>query len=257
MKESTKKRAVRVLTIFVFVSLFLSAGYAVMRMIMAPAETAVQGEHIKTDYILILGQCILGMGVMLVPGLLQKRFSIVLPHYMHVLFVVFLYAAIYLGEARNFYYIFPHWDTLLHGFSGATLGALGFSVVSMLNSAKSVRMHMSALFVAIFAVCFAVTLGVVWEIYEYLADASLGLNMQKHTSGDSVPYVGNAALADTMKDLIVDFAGALLMGIIGFLSMRKHPGWLDNFDIRTERAKPEDEQSPEPTPERETAGIQN
>ena len=253
MKESTKTRLIRILTIFVFGTLFFSAGFAVVRMIMAPTETAVPGVHIKTDYILILGQCVLGMAVMLVPGLLQKRFSIVLPHYMHVLFVVFLYAAIYLGEARNFYYIFPHWDTLLHGLSGVMMGALGFSVVSMLNSAKSVRMHMSALFVAIFAVCFAVTLGVVWEIYEYLADASLGLNMQKHTSQDSVPYAGNAALADTMKDLIVDLAGALLMGVIGYFSMRRHPGWLDSLDMRTDAAKAETK----PAPEREKAGVRN
>ncbi|MPN18700.1 hypothetical protein SDC9_166063 [bioreactor metagenome] len=112
------------------------------------------------------------------------------------------------------------------------LGALGFSFVSLLNQSEKVPMNLSPLFVAIFAFCFAVTLGVVWEIYEFTFDGILGLNMQKFMLENGTQLIGRAALADTMKDLIVDAAGALVVSIIGYISMKKQKDWLEKVQLR-------------------------
>ena len=100
------------------------------------------------------------------------------------------------------------------------LGALGFSVVNFLNKTDRVPMNLSPLFVVVLPFCFALALGVVWEIYEFTADALLHTNMQKFALESGEPLVGRNALMDTMKDLIVDTLGALVMSIIGYVSLK-------------------------------------
>lgn len=140
---------------------------------------------------------------------------------MYILYFLFLYCAIYLGEVRNFFYVVPHWDTWLHTFSGGMLGALGFIVVDRLNRVEGVPVRLSPGFVCLFALCFAVTVGVFWEIYEFTFDGLLGLNMQKFRLENGTQLVGRAALQDTMKDLIVDVAGAAVSVLLGYLSSRR------------------------------------
>jgi len=132
------------------------------------------------------------------------------------MYFIFLYCAIYLGEVRNFYYIIPYWDLILHAFSGAMLGALGFSLVSYFNDMEVLETHLSPFFVALFAFCFALASGAVWEIYEFLADSLLGTNMQKFILADGTVLAGHAALRDTMTDLIVDALSALTVTVIGY-----------------------------------------
>lgn len=136
---------------------------------------------------------------------------------MYILYFLFLYCAIYLGEVRNFFYVVPHWDTWLHTFSGGMLGALGFIVVDRLNRLGRKWVQLSPGFVCLFALCFAVTIGVLWEIYEFTFDGLLGLNMQKFRLEDGTQLVGRAALQDTMKDLIVDVLGAAVVVGLGYL----------------------------------------
>jgi hypothetical protein len=107
------------------------------------------------------------------------------------------------------------------------LGRLGFSFVTLLNKSENVPVNLSPLFVALFAFCFSITLGVLWEIYEFIFDGMLGLNMQKFALEDGIPLVGRAALMNTMKDLIVDVFGALAISITGYVSLKyiKRDGW--------------------------------
>ena len=137
-----------------FITLVLSIIYAVVSMIMAPEVSDEPYEKIKSDYSLMLLQCSLGMVVMFIPSLLQKKLSLTIPNYMFVLYFIFLFCAIYLGEVQDFYFIIPYWDLLLHTFSGAMLGSLGFTLVSLLNSNKNVDMHLSPFFIAFFRVLF-------------------------------------------------------------------------------------------------------
>ena len=207
-----------------FITLVLSIIYAIVSMIMAPEVSDEPYEKIKSDYSLMLLQCSLGMVVMFIPSLLQKKLSLTIPNYMFVLYFIFLFCTIYLGEVQDFYFIIPYWDLLLHTFSGAMLGSLGFTLVSLLNSNKNVDMHLSPFFIAFFAFCFALAFGVVWEIYEYTVDSVAALNMQKYALEDGTLLVGREALADTMEDLIVDAVGALVMCIFGYISVKRKQG---------------------------------
>ena len=212
----------KILSMFVFASLLVSAIFVAVRLVLAPSQPDGSNfERLKSDYVLMLVQCVLGMVVLLLPSVIARRLKIEIPSGMMILFVIFLYCAIYLGEVRSFYYHIQSWDTVLHWFSGAMIGALGFSFVALFNNSERIPVNLSPFFVAAFAFCFAVTLGVFWEFYEYSFDGLLGLNMQKFALEDGTQLVGRAALQDTMKDLVVDAVGAL-----------KHKkGWIEKFQI--------------------------
>ena len=214
-----------VLFSFILPILFLTA-----RIITAPAASATEEPiRLKSDYVLMLVQCVLGLIAMLLPMILARKFEFRLPSTIYFIFIIFLYAAIFLGEVRSFYYTVPHWDTILHTFSGGMLGSLGFSLVSWLNKDEHTSTRLSPLFVAIFAFCFAVALGALWEIYEFTFDGILGLNMQKFMLEDGTQLIGRRALTDTMKDLCVDVLGALVVSMLGFISLKVKHGKFENL----------------------------
>ncbi|MCE5234940.1 MAG: hypothetical protein ABFC62_07855 [Clostridiaceae bacterium] len=218
----TKKHAWKLIFgTILFLSLLFSVARMAVRLAEVPIYTEAGGQgQVKADYMLGLVQCALGLVVMFVPSFLAKRFSLSIPNYMYVLYYIFLYCAVYLGEVRRFYFLIPDWDTYLHTFSGAMLGAMGFSIASMMNDEKSIPVRLSPGFLALFAFCFALASGAVWEIYEYTVDAVLKLNMQKYMTESGSILSGRAALADTMEDMIVDAAGALVMSVAGYLSIK-------------------------------------
>ena len=208
--------------VILFITLVFSIFYSVFKILTTP-EVIVNpevGQHLRSDYVLMLIQCILGLAMMGLPSILQKHLSFELPNSMCIIYFVFLYCAIYLGDVRNFYYIIPHWDTILHGFSGVMLGAFGFSLVKILNDSDKIHVVLSPAFICLFAFCFALAGGAVWEIYEFTADSLLGLNMQTHRLEDGTQLVGILALQDTMYDLIIDSVGALITVVCGYISMR-------------------------------------
>jgi uncharacterized membrane protein YjdF len=100
------------------------------------------------------------------------------------------------------------------------LGALGFILVSQLNDSEMIRVSLSPFFVALFAFCFALSCGAVWEIYEFVFDGLLGLNMQKFMTATGEVLTGHNALHDTMTDLIVDSLAALLISMIGYSRLK-------------------------------------
>lgn len=225
------------ISIFVLCTLIIAAVSTVIIMSFAPSEPDPAQPHtrLRSDYVLMLLQCIVGIFAMLLPSILKKRMNLVIPSNMMLLFTIFLYCAIYLGEVKSFYYQVPHWDTILHTFSGAMLGALGFSFVTFLNKTERVPLNLSPLFVAAFAFCFAVMLGVVWEIYEFTADSLLATNMQKFALESGQPLVGREALSDTMKDLIVDMIGAFVMSAIGYISLKYKKGWVEKLLLKIKK----------------------
>lgn len=222
----------RWISLFVMISLVASTIFLVIGIILAPVlggQTDGMYDRPKSEYVLMLVQCILGVIAMLLPNVISKKFRLQIPSNMLFLYTLFLYGAIYLGEVKSFYYVVPHWDTILHTFSGAMLGALGFSFVTLLNKEEKIPVQLSPIFVALCAFCFAVTLGVLWEVYEFTFDGILGLNMQKFALEGGGELVGRAALVDTMKDLIVDIIGAFAMSFIGYISLRYKKGWIEKL----------------------------
>jgi len=202
-----------------FVSLILSAVYAFVRVFTAPEVPEIGYAHGRSDYILMFIQCLLGLVVLSLPSILQRRLRMTIPNFIYVMYYIFLYCAIVLGEVLHFYYVIPHWDIILHFFSGAMLGALGFILVQQLNDSEKISVSLSPAFVALFAFCFALTCGAVWEIYEFAFDGLLGLNMQKFITASGEVLTGHTALRDTMTDLVVDALAALLIAVLGYLRL--------------------------------------
>ncbi len=214
-------------------TLVASLAYAVVQVCRAPAAVA-EGEpfaKLKSDYVLMVIQCFSGILVVMLPSVLERKWKLEIPSLITIMYFVFLYCAIYLGEVRSFYFKIPYWDMILHTFSGLMIGSLGFSVVNLLNK-SSKPIALSPLFVAVFAFCFALGLGVLWEIYEFTMDGLMQTNMQKFALENGTALLGREALADTMEDLIVDAVGALVMSVIGYLSLKRNARWMERMSIR-------------------------
>ncbi len=232
-----KMKIKQVITNLVLASFIAPIGFIIYKIITSPVsnELQISNMKVKSDYVLMLIQCILGIIALFMPNLISKKKKIIIPNTMYIAYVIFLYAAIFLGEVRDFYYKISYWDTILHVFSGGAIASLGFSVVSLLNEQKKLHLNLSPFFVALFSFCFAVTIGVFWEIYEFTFDGLLGLNMQKFALENGVDLVGRKALLDTMEDLIVDSVGAFVISIIGYLSLKYKKGWLEKVMITKQK----------------------
>jgi hypothetical protein len=164
------------------------------------------------------------MAVTGAPLIFSHRLPVRIPLEYEVLAILFVFAALFLGEFRSYYERFWWWDIALHGTSGLLLGILGFLLVYVLNESKSIDIHMRPAFVALFAFMFAVSAGTFWEIFEFGMDQLVGTNMQKPMLGDV------SGLTDTMWDLIVDALGAMLISCFGWWNIkRKARSFLDRW----------------------------
>ncbi len=219
-----KNKLGRALYFWVMLSFLVPIVYLILRMIFGGGQQGA-GYHSDSDYLLMLLQCLLGLFTIHLPGILEKKLRFELPKQLYIQYMIFLYCAIFLGEVRSFYYLVPHWDTVCHFFSSMMTGLFGLMVVTILNRDKRLSMQLSPFFLCLFAFCFSVTIGSLWEIYEFAADGLFGLNMQKFITADGVTLVGHAALADTMKDIIVDVLGALLASLLGLYSICHGQDW--------------------------------
>lgn len=146
------------------------------------------------------------------PAVVEKKIRLSLPMEFEFLFVIFVYAAVFLGEAHDFYNRYWWWDVMLHTVSGVNLGFMGFVILFSLRSGDKVRA--SAFLIAVFSFTFSLALGALWEIYEYGMDCLFGLNMQK------------SGLVDTMWDLIVDSLGAIWAAVLGFFYIKCNKGYV-------------------------------
>jgi uncharacterized membrane protein YjdF len=149
------------------------------------------------------------------PMLIFQWFEIFIPPEFELLTIVFVFAALFLGETRDYYGRFWWWDLALHTISDALLGILGFLLVYVLNATPRLDIHMRPGFVAFFAFCFSLTVGALWEVFEFVVDELTGMNMQTSFLGDA------SGLTDTMWDLIVDALGALAITLVGYLYMKR------------------------------------
>ena len=172
-----------------------------------------------SDFLLMTTQCALGLAGMTLPVLCERKLGLQLPPFIYTLYYAFLLCAVFLGEILSFYYLVPAWDILLHLFSGAMLCALGFVAADFLN--RSSCGAASPALLAAFAFCFSLAAGAVWEIYEYIMDGMLHMNMQKFADARLVAYTGRQALDDTMQDVMADALSALATAFAGYALMRK------------------------------------
>ena len=147
----------------------------------------------------------------LVPRLLKRWFRVDVPPEFQLVAAVFVFCAIFLGTSLGFYGRFHWWDTALHTTSGCLLGIVGFISVFLINGTDHRPEGMRVSLIAVFGFMFAVTLGVFWEIYEFVADKVIpGLNMQVVETG----------VDDTMIDMIVNTVGAAVIALLGYVYCR-------------------------------------
>ncbi len=189
--------------------------------------------------------CILTLTLFLIPSFFERQLHIDVPNTLEVIILLFIFSAEILGEIQEYYLSFPFWDTMLHTINGFLMAAIGVAMVDILNRSRKFRVELSPAFVALVAFCFSMTIGVLWEFFEYGMDCLLGMDMQKDTwittintvalnpdgrnrvvtvAVDSVAVNGEAwpgyldiGLHDTMKDLLVNFIGAVVFSVIGML----------------------------------------
>lgn len=174
------------------------------------------------------------MAVTGTPALFGDRLPVRIPAEFELLAILFVFAALFLGEFHSYYLRYWWWDIALHSISGLLLGIVGFLLVYVLNESKRIDVHMRAGFVALFAFVFAVAVGTAWEIFEFAADRLLGTQMQKPMLGDP------SGLTDTMWDLIVDTLGAAVISGFGWWHMKRDRRsfidvWTDRFVAKNPR----------------------
>ena len=201
--------------------------------------------------------CALSLVLMVLPSIISKKLKIVLPSTLEIIILLFIFAAEILGEIHSFYVRIPNWDTMLHTINGFLCAAIGFCLVDMLNRDDQFSFKLSPLYLAIVSFCFSMTVGVLWEFYEFGVDQLLGMDMQKdtvvhiinsvnldptrsntvihiqdivdtivvHSDGtqESLGLGGylDLGIIDTMKDLLVNFIGALVFSTIGYFYVKQ------------------------------------
>lgn len=201
-----------------------------------------------------VAMCILALFLFTIPAIISEKFKIGIPSLLEAIIYLFIYATAILDEINNFYGRIPFWDTILHTLNGFICAGIGFSLVDLLNqNSKSIKLY--PMYIAIVAFCFSMTIGILWEFFEFSADNLLQTDMQKdriiqnistvelNPNGENSPVkikditkteiyskdgtivvVENGyldiGLIDTMKDLFVNFIGAVTFSIIGFLYVK-------------------------------------
>ena len=166
--------------------------------------------------------------VLFIPIIFKKRLQVDIPAEFHLTAVLFTFAALYLGEVQHFYQRVWWWDIALHGSAGLLMGIFGFLLIYILNESIRIDIHLTPGFIAFFAFTFAVSIGTVWEIFEFSVDEIFQLNMQKPMMGDP------SGLTDTMWDMIVNAIGALMISLTGwwYLKSKKNyfvKDWIGKF----------------------------
>lgn len=199
--------------------------------------------------------CMLTLVLLLMPTIMERRLKIDLPNALEIIIMLFIYAAEIMGEIHAFYTTYHGWDTMLHTMNGFLCAAIGFCLVDLFDRSEKSSLSLSPKYMAIVAFCFSMTVGVLWEFFECAMDQLLFLDMQKDTVVNTIstvmldPTGGNKpqiirgitdvilvtdqgeislglggyldiGLLDTMKDLFVNFIGAVVFSIVGYFYVK-------------------------------------
>ena len=196
--------------------------------------------------------CLLVLILLLLPFILEEKLKIEISSTLEIVILLFIFATEILGELNAFYQKIPNWDTIMHTINGFVMGAVGFSLVNMLNDSDRAKIKMSPIFLLMASFCFSMTIGVLWEFFEYGVDTFLKVDMQKDTVITKInsvtfdpekenkvygvdinslivngedwinEYGGylDIGLIDTMNDLLVNALGAIFFSIFGYFGLR-------------------------------------
>jgi len=226
------------------------AVYTMLRLIVLATlvSSILRGEY-ESAFI-----CLLVLVLFMLPFFIQQNFGIELPSTLEIIILLFIFAAEILGELKCYFITFHHWDTMLHTTTGFLCAATGFALIDILNRNSRIKFQLSPIYVALVAFCFSMTVGVLWEFFEFSMDRLFHMDMQKDTvvnsitsvmldptnsnipvtidgitsvqvNGQELGFGGylDIGLYDTMKDLFVNFIGAVVFSAIAYFYI-KHRG---------------------------------
>lgn len=191
--------------------------------------------------------CVLTLFLFLMPFIIEEQFNISISPSMQIIILLFIFSAEILGEIQSFYLKFEYWDVILHTINGFLMGAIGFSLIDLLNTSEKISIKLTPFFVVFTAFCFSMTIGVMWEFFEFGMDKVLLTDTQKDTwvetvrtvefgktnkvetfniesvevNGKKWPGYLDIGLNDTMNDMIVNFLGAITFSVLGYISLIK------------------------------------
>ena len=224
--------------------------YMVLRLIVLATlvSSILRGEY-ESAFI-----CLLVLALFMLPFFIQQNFGIELPSTLEIIILLFIFAAEILGELKCYFITFSHWDSMLHTTTGFLCAATGFALIDILNRNSRIKFQLSPIYVALTAFCFSMTVGVLWEFFEFGMDRLFLMDMQKDTvvqsitsvmldptnsnipvtidgitsvavNGQDLGFDGylDIGLYDTMEDLFVNFVGAVVFSTIGYFYI-KHRG---------------------------------
>lgn len=224
--------------------------YMVLRLIVLATlvSSILRGEY-ESAFI-----CLLVLALFMLPFFIQQNFGIELPSTLEIIILLFIFAAEILGELKCYFITFSHWDSMLHTTTGFLCAATGFALIDILNRNSRIKFQLSPIYVALTAFCFSMTVGVLWEFFEFSMDRLFLMDMQKDTvvqsitsvmldptnsnipvtidgitfvavNGQDLGFDGylDIGLYDTMEDLFVNFVGAVVFSTIGYFYI-KHRG---------------------------------
>ena len=224
--------------------------YLVLRlMVLATLVSSVIRSEYESAFI-----CLLVLVLFMLPFFIQQNFGIELPSTLEIIILLFIFAAEILGELECYFITFPYWDSMLHTTTGFLCAATGFALIDILNCNSRIKFELSPIYVALAAFCFSMTVGVLWEFFEFGMDRIFHMDMQKDTvvssitsvmldptnknipvtidgitsvtvNGQELGFGGylDIGLYDTMEDLFVNFIGAVVFSTIGYFYI-KHRG---------------------------------
>ena len=223
------------------------AVYVILRIfvIAALVISAVRGNY---ENVFI---CVLVLFLFMLPSIAKKTLKIELPSTLEIIILIFIFAAEIMGELQCYFIYYAHWDTILHTTTGFLCAAFGYSLIELLNREQRFRIELSPFYLALVAFCFSMTIGVLWEFFEFSMDHIFHLDMQKDTvitniystlldpTQSNVPYAitnitdvtvnGQSlgingyldiGLLDTMEDLFVNFIGAVVFSVLGYIDAK-------------------------------------
>ena len=234
--------------------------YLVLRLIvLATLVSSVIRSEYESAFI-----CLLVLMLFMLPFFIQQNFGIELPSTLEIIILLFIFAAEILGELECYFITFPYWDSMLHTTTGFLCAATGFALIDILNRNSRIKFELSPIYVALAAFCFSMTVGVLWEFFEFGMDRIFHMDMQKDTvvssitsvmldptnknipvtidgitsvtvNGQELGFGGylDIGLYDTMEDLFVNFIGAVVFSTIGYFYIKHRKGKLAKAFIPT------------------------
>lgn len=174
---------------------------------------------------------ILAIILMSIPRFLKEKYHFRFRSWIEILILIFLFASIILGFIQEFYENVSGYDKLVHIISGIVLSLVAFEFIHIYSNyiAKKKNQTIPPLFTVLFSFTLSITLLVLWEFYEFIADTisynffSRSTNMQRYMwANKSNFFPQNYGLIDTMLDLILGALGSFVISIVLFFILKKH-----------------------------------